>query len=114
MPGLSLVALPVAPGSAEPDLSPVHALLDFLAEGSSLSPRLREAEALQLVGELGTLAAALASRDTARAVVRLCADPEPWEIGLERSGSDVLISVFQGGAVPDVLVFEGRIPGELL
>src|SRR6478609_9129044 len=99
MPALSLVALPEAPRFAEPDLSPVHALLDFLAEGSSLSPRLREAEALQFVGELGVVAAELADGRRARAVVRLCAEPEPWEIGLERAGREVLISVFQGGAV---------------
>jgi outer membrane protein assembly factor BamB len=113
MTGLSLVALRNDEPSSAPDLSPVHALLDLLTEGSSLTPHLREAEAILLVSELGGVAADLASRQRTRAVVRLCGQPDPWEIGLERSGRDVLISVFQGGAVPDVLVFERRLRGEL-
>ncbi|MFS8068026.1 MAG: PQQ-binding-like beta-propeller repeat protein, partial [Byssovorax sp.] len=46
--------------------------------------------------------------------MRLCTRPEPWEIGIERSGRDLLISVFQGGAIPDVAVFERRIEGSAL
>jgi outer membrane protein assembly factor BamB len=114
MTGLTLVALRPTESIAVPDVSPIDALLGFLTEGSNLAPRLREAEAIVLVCEISNAAADLASRQRSRAVVRLCGQPEPWEIGLERSGRDVLISVFQGGAVPDVLVFERRLPGELL
>jgi len=58
--------------------------------------------------------AELCSGQRARAVVRLCTRPEPWEMGIERSGRDLLISVFQGGAIPDVAVFERRIDGGAL
>src|SRR5512132_4317209 len=109
MTGLTLVSFRQAAASQEPDLSPVHALLDFLAEGSRLTPRLEEVEARELLCELGNAVAELASGQRPRAVVRLCTRPEPWEIGIERSGRDLLISVFQGGAIPDVAVFERRI-----
>ncbi|MEO5727547.1 MAG: PQQ-binding-like beta-propeller repeat protein, partial [Byssovorax sp.] len=114
MTGLTLVSFRQAAASQEPDLSPVHALLDFLAEGSRLTPRLEEVEARELLCELGTAVAELYSGQRSRAVVRLCTRPEPWEIGIERSGRDLLISVFQGGAIPDVAVFERRIEGSAL
>jgi outer membrane protein assembly factor BamB len=114
MTGLTLVSFRQAAASQEPDLSPVHALLDFLAEGSRLTPRLEEVEARELLCELGNAVAELASGQRSRAVVRLCTRPEPWEIGIERSGRDLLISVFQGGAIPDVAVFERRIEGSAL
>ena len=113
MTGLSLVAQAPAELLRTPDLSPVQSLVDFLTEGSSLAPRLREAEAIVFVGELSHAAADLSSAQRARAVVRLCAEPDPWELGLERSGSEVLLSLFQGGGVPDVAVFERRIPFDL-
>lgn len=114
MTGLTLVSFRQAAAPQEPDLSPVHALLDFLAEGSRLTPRLEEVEARELLCELGNAVAELASGQRSRAVVRLCTRPEPWEIGIERSGRDLLISVFQGGAIPDVAVFERRIEGSAL
>jgi outer membrane protein assembly factor BamB len=114
MTGLTLVSFRQAAAPQEPDLSPVHALLDFLAEGSRLTPRLEEVEARELLCELGNAVAELATGQRSRAVVRLCTRPEPWEIGMERSGRDLLISVFQGGAIPDVAVFERRIEGSAL
>ncbi|MFO0757660.1 MAG: PQQ-binding-like beta-propeller repeat protein [Byssovorax sp.] len=113
MTGLTLVAVRKVESLKEPDLSPVHALLDFLAEGSNLSPRIREAEATPLLAELLGVAADLASRQRARAVVRLCTEPDPWDLGLERSGRDVLISVFHGGGMAEVASFERRVDGDL-
>ena len=114
MTGLTLVSFRPVAAPREPDLSPVHALLDFLAEGSRLAPRLEEVEARELTCELGNVIAELCSGQRSRAVVRLCTRPEPWEMGMERSGRDLLISVFQGGAIPDVAVFERRIDGSAL
>ncbi len=114
MTGLTLVSFRPVAAPRELDLSPVHALLDFLAEGSRLAPRLEEVEARELTCELGNVITELASGLRSRAVVRLCTRPEPWEMGIERSGRDLLISVFQGGAIPDVAVFERRIEGGAL
>src|SRR4051812_2325239 len=111
MTGLTLVALRPVATPREPDLSPVHALLAFLTEGSRLVPRLEEVEARELVYELGNAVLELSSEQRSRVVVRLCTRPEPWEIGMERSGRDLLLSVFQGGAIPDVAVFERRVDG---
>jgi outer membrane protein assembly factor BamB len=113
MTGLTLVAARKIESFSEPELSPVHVLLDFLAEGSNLSPRVKESEALPLLAELLGAAADLASRQRSRAVLRLCTVPDLWEMGVERSGKDVLISVFHGGGVPDVALFERRLDGEL-
>ncbi len=113
MTGLTLVAARKVESFQDSALTPVHALLDFLAEGSNLSPRVKESEALPLLAELLSAAADLASRQRSRAVLRLCTDPDLWEMGLERSGRDVLVSVFHGGAVPDVALFERRLDGEV-
>ncbi|MEP7122348.1 MAG: PQQ-binding-like beta-propeller repeat protein [Byssovorax sp.] len=114
MTGLTLVSFRQAAAPTELDLSPVHALLDFLTEGSRLCPRLEEVEARELVCELGAAVAELASGQRCRAVVRLCTRPEPWEAGIERSGRDLLLSVFQGGSDPDVAIFERRVEGNTL
>ncbi len=114
MTGLTLVSFRQAAAPTELDLSPVHALLDFLSEGSRLAPRLEEVEARELVCELGAAVAELASGQRSRAVVRLCTRPEPWEAGIERTGRDLLLSVFQGGQDPDVAVFERRVEGNTL
>jgi hypothetical protein len=114
MTGLTLVSFRQAAAPSELDLSPVHALVDFLAEGTRLAPRLEEVEARELVCELGTAVAELASGQRSRAVVRLCTKPEPWEAGIERTGRDLLLSVFQGGSDPDVAIFERRIDGNAL
>ncbi|MBK8256894.1 MAG: PQQ-binding-like beta-propeller repeat protein [Polyangiaceae bacterium] len=53
----------------------------------------------------------LASGVKSRAVVRLCVEPDPWELGMERAGGDVLVTVFRSGDLPDVLVHERRMKG---
>src|SRR4029079_16698958 len=111
MTGLTLVSFRQAAAPSELDLSPVHALVDFLSEGTRLAPRLEEVEARELVCELGNAVAELASGQRSRAVVRLCTRPEPWGAGIERTGRDLLLSVFQGGSDPDVAIFERKIEG---
>lgn len=54
----------------------------------------------------------LATGAKSRASVRLCVEPDPWEIGLERSGGDLLVTVFRSGDLPDVLVHERRVDAE--
>jgi outer membrane protein assembly factor BamB len=111
MTGLTLVALPRVADLLEPDFSTIQELLAFLVDGSRLAPRVGDAEARELVCELASAVADLAVRPRARAVVRLCTEPEPWEMGLTRSGRDLLVSVFQGGALPEVALFERRADG---
>ncbi len=66
-------------------------------------------------GVLADLAHALAGLATgmkSRAVVRLCVEPDPWELGVERAGSDLLVTVFRSGDLPEVLVHERRIDAD--
>jgi outer membrane protein assembly factor BamB len=115
MHGLTLVVARGPASSPEPDrLSPVHALLDGLTEGATFRPRVGAADALPLLCDLAAAVEGLAGRERARFVVRLPVQPEPWEIGFERAGRDVLVSVFQGSGVPDVALHERRIDGEAL
>jgi outer membrane protein assembly factor BamB len=87
-------------------------LLDALTEGGSFRPRLAEPEALPLLTELAAAAETLAQRDRARVTLRLGVVPEPWEMGIERVGRDVLISVFQSSGVPEVALHERRLDGD--
>lgn len=61
------------------------------------------------LADLSYALASIASGSKARAVVRLCVEPDPWEIGVERAGSDLLVTVFRSGDLPEVLVHERRI-----
>jgi outer membrane protein assembly factor BamB len=68
-------------------------------------PRVRVRHA---VADLAYALAGIAAGTRSRAVVRLCVDPDPWEMGLERAGADVLVTVFRSGDLPEVLVHERR------
>src|SRR5262245_15177662 len=112
MTGLTLVVTPSHEIRSPPDVAHVHALLAHLTEGVSFRPRPGPAEAISLLCELCAAVADLASGRRPRAVVRLGNVPDPWEMGLERAGRDVLVSIFQGGAVPEVVLHERRLDGD--
>ncbi|APR77469.1 Pyrrolo-quinoline quinone [Minicystis rosea] len=113
MHGLTLVVARPTASLLEPDrLSPVHALLEALTEGASFRPRVGSAELSPLLCDLAAAAESLAVRDRARVTVRLPVQPEPWEMGLERAGREVLLSVFQSSGVPEVALHERRLDGE--
>jgi outer membrane protein assembly factor BamB len=114
MHGLTLVVTPWsrslpenAPPSAPP-VDPAAALLEMLTEGSSSRLRLAEGEAIPFLGDLAAALETLAGRSP-RATLRLGVVPDPWELGLLRAGKDVLVSVYQGGATPNVSLFERRL-----
>ncbi|EYF07797.1 PQQ-binding-like beta-propeller repeat protein [Chondromyces apiculatus] len=124
MHGLSLVADNTRTSSTEPSI--LHALLELLEstprergapawiEDPTALPLHAEAEPVALLCDLADAVADLASGRRARAVVRLCVDPEPWELGLERVGRDVYATTFQGGEVPAVALHERRMGGQAL
>ncbi|HLM75629.1 MAG TPA: PQQ-binding-like beta-propeller repeat protein, partial [Polyangiaceae bacterium] len=105
--GLAAAAKPPAaiPSAAVPGSAAEH--LDGLLEPLS------EIETHSLLCELAHAAADLASGARMRSVVRVCAGADPWELGVERAGRDVLATLFQGGAVPAVALHERRIDGDL-
>lgn len=134
MTGLFLVA-PRPEKSIDPDRLPLRDFVETLAgqvpEPSTItapiaarSPRDRRAELLgapepivrvrSAVADLAYALASLATGAKSRAVVRLCVDPDAWELGVERSGADVLVTVFRSGDLPEVLVHERRIDAAAL
>lgn len=118
MHGLTLVVAPrkggepeLSPAGAAPSLAPADALLDHLAEGASFRPRLGEEEGLPFLCDVAAALESLAgdTRGRSRATLRLGILPEPWEMGLARTGNEILVSIFQGGGVPEVALFERRL-----
>jgi hypothetical protein len=91
-----------------------RALLDFLTNGGDLRALFAEGVAELLLIDLSRATVDLAAELRARAVVRVRIDRAAWEIGLARDGRDVLVSLFQGGPCPDVVLFERRVDGNLL
>jgi outer membrane protein assembly factor BamB len=120
MTGLSLVA-DQPRRSTEPDRAFLHEVLDFVLEGGrgapppldeAVLPLRAETEALPLLCDLAEVAAELALGRRARAVVRLCLEPDPWELGIERSGRELLVTIFHGGEVPEIALHERRFDGD--
>lgn len=56
----------------------------------------------------------LARAERRRATVRVRMQDEPCEIGLERAGDVMLVSVYSGGAIPTVHLFERRVDALIL
>ncbi|WP_050432607.1 PQQ-binding-like beta-propeller repeat protein [Chondromyces crocatus] len=122
MHGLSLVADNTLPSSPEPAL--LHELLELLErsprergapawiEDPAALPLHAEADPVALICDLADAVADVATGRRGRAVVRLCVEPEPWELGLERAGRDIHATTFQGGEVPAVALHERRVAGQ--
>src|SRR5262245_3393619 len=117
MTGLFLVAKP-AENDFEPDTSTLRHLLgdllDMEPEGGVGRIRTREApdarvRRLPVLADLASALRDLATGARIRAVVRLCAEPAPWELGLERSGPELLLTVFHPGEIPDVWMHERSV-----
>ncbi len=106
---LSLAALRPAEKPPIPSVAPLRTLLDALAVPALLAVHPDAAEAATLVCELSYALRDLGARDRVRAVVHLGGTPDPWQLGLERAGADVLVSVFQGGGLPEIAVHERRL-----
>src|SRR5262249_35150417 len=105
---LPLFAPPTAL-DADHALDSARALLDLLSEGAASAPSRLDAELLR---DLAWALAELAALTRSRAVVRGRRGRNAWELALERSGRDVLVTLFQGGALPEVAVHEQRFDGD--
>ncbi len=88
--------------------------VDLVVDGINLTARVGPGQALPFLRDLSLVAADLASARRDRGAVRYYQRDEVWEVGLERDGDDVLVSVFRTGPDPDVAVREHRARGERL
>jgi len=117
MTGLTLVALrpEISPASASTAESPaLRALFDLVLDRTPGATVLPERDATSLVVDLAYSVADLCASRRRRAALRVSLGGEPWELGLERSGRDVLVSLVQSSTTPEVAIHERRIDGETL
>lgn len=95
-----------------PESSVTRVHFDVVVDGINITARVGAGEALAVLAELGTTLAELLAGRRARSVVQLHSKEDAWELGLELDGQHALITVFKGGASPEVAVTER--PVELL
>jgi outer membrane protein assembly factor BamB len=95
-----------APSAA---LAPLHGLFDVIVDGVNITARLGEGQALAVLADLGHAVSGLSRGKRDRATIPLYAEDEPWEIGLEADGTDVLVSVYRVGPLPEVAIHERRV-----
>jgi outer membrane protein assembly factor BamB len=110
MSAIHVVVRPLAPETPRPALAPLFGLIDVLVDGVNLTARIGDSHVHLVLGELGLAVAQLSSGRTERTTLALHTESEPWELGLEADGDDVLLTVFRSGPSPDVAVFERRVP----
>jgi outer membrane protein assembly factor BamB len=87
-----------------------RAAVDLLVDGINLTARIPSADPGPLLRDLALAVADVAALRNRRAEVRCYSDDGPWEIGVERSGANALVSLFRGGAHPEVAMFEREVP----
>jgi outer membrane protein assembly factor BamB len=83
--------------------------VDLLVDGTNLTARLPEVDRANFLEDLARVIDDLCERRTHRAAVRCHAAEGSWELGLERDGRDVLVTLFRGGPRPEVVLFERRV-----
>ena len=98
-----------AASSATSSREKQRAAVDLLVDGVNLTARIPSADPAPLLRDLALAVVELAALRSRRAEVRCYSADGPWELGLERYGSSVLISLFRGGAQPEVAMFERSV-----
>src|SRR5258708_6047690 len=83
--------------------------LDLLIDGVNVTARVPDADAVPLLRDLVRATVDLASLRSRKKAVRCYSAEGPWELGLERAGDRVLLSLFRGGAFPEVAIFERAV-----
>ncbi len=109
MSAFHVVVRPERELAPSPALSPLYGLLDVVVDGVNITARIADGFAPSFLGDLTRAFAALSSGRSERTVIQLYAEHDVWELGLERDGDDVLITVFRSGPAPVVAVHERRV-----
>jgi hypothetical protein len=105
MTGLQLVKGPLSPLPATA-LEGARKNVDLLVDGINLTARVPDADPVPLLRDLALATADLLALRARRRWVRCFSAEGPWEIGLERSGEHLLLSLYRGGPFPEVAIFE--------
>ena len=99
-----------AASSPAPAREKQRGLVDLLVDGVNLTARIPSADPAPLLRDLALAVADLAALRASRAEVRCYSADGPWELGLERCGPNALVSLFRGGAHPEIAMFEREVP----
>src|SRR5258708_24997858 len=83
--------------------------LDLLIDGVNVTARVPDADAVPLLRDLVRATVDLASLRSRKKAVRCYSAEGPWELGLERAGDRVLLSLFRGGTFPEVAIFDRAV-----
>lgn len=89
-------------------------VLDFIVDGMNLTARVGESHISPFLRDLAHATADLANGQRGRTTVRFYLQEDPWELGLVREGSGVLLTLFRGGPSAEVAVYERFLPGDML
>ncbi|HEU4412708.1 MAG TPA: PQQ-binding-like beta-propeller repeat protein [Polyangiaceae bacterium] len=111
---MTLFLVSHAPRPSQRPTARAQGPVDLVVDGINLTARVGPGQASAFLRDLSLAAADLASGRRERAAVRHYQRDEAWEVSLERDGADVLVSVFRGGAEPEIAVHEHRARGERL
>ncbi len=82
----------------------VQDVLDVFLDGANVTARVADAQACCVLRDLAHAVGELATADRGKRAVRFYDDP--WELVLERDGAHAWLSVFRGGRVPSVAVYD--------
>jgi outer membrane protein assembly factor BamB len=100
---------PPSSGEARAETTP-----DLLALGTNLTARLPRADVVPLLCDLAHELANVLAGQKERATVRSPGIEGPWELGVERAGDTILVSLFRGGVRPEVVLFERPVDAQVL
>jgi outer membrane protein assembly factor BamB len=109
MSAIEVVVRPRPQAAPSTALAPLHGLFDVIVDGVNITARLGEGQALSVLSDLGHAVSALSRGKRDRATLPIYAADQAWELGLEADGSDVLVSVYRTGPLPEVAVHERRV-----
>ncbi len=106
MAAIHVVVRPRTASSQRPNLGPLYGLFDVVVDGINVTARIGDTQALGLLADLALAVADLGVLRRTRATVALYTKDEAWELGLERDGDQVLMSVYRVGPKAEVAVLE--------
>jgi outer membrane protein assembly factor BamB len=109
MSAFHVVVRPLPERVPSPTLAPLYGLFDVLVDGVNITARITDGFSLSLLADLAHAVARLAGGKVGRTVVQLYAEDDVWELGLERDGDQVLVTVFRSGPAPEVAVHERSV-----
>ncbi|MCS6902020.1 MAG: PQQ-binding-like beta-propeller repeat protein [Myxococcales bacterium] len=89
-------------------------VLDLVVDGMNLTARVGESHIPPFLRDLTYAVVDLATGRRGRVTVPFYLYDDPWELGLLREGTGVLLTVFRGGPFAEVAVYERFLQGDAL